>query len=84
MIDNEKFEWFQTQLIAAAKNRAGSWANLARALPISPSHLSLIKNAKSKAGPDILCRLLEYLELLPQLENMLNEAINADCSNKSV
>lgn len=75
LVSNERFERFQTKLLGLCLARAGTWANLARSFPMSESHLYLMRAGKSKPGPEILCRMLEFTEILEPLEAFVDDKI---------
>ena len=75
-IMEQDFELLQMKLLQAARVQAGGrWSDLCRELPISSSHMSLIRNGKSRVGSDILCRLLEYVGIMPTVEAMIDDKL---------
>ena len=80
-IMTQEYELLQMKLLQLARSKAGGrWTDLCRALPLSSSHMSLIKNGKSRIGGDVLCRLLEYVDILAHIETIIdNKLMGREC-----
>lgn len=78
----QEYELLQAKIIQLAKLKAGGkWSRLCMQLPISSSHMSLIKSGKSKIGADIFCRMLEYAEILQEIESIIDAKLSGrECS----
>jgi hypothetical protein len=72
MIPKDRFEFFQTRLLAAARVKAGSWNKLAAELPLSPSHLLGLRNGKICLGGESFVRLIHYLDLYDKLSQLVD------------
>jgi hypothetical protein len=76
LVKNERYEMFQAKLLTLCLRRAGTWAALAREFPMSESHLYLLRAGKSKPGPEILCRMMEYGGIFDHFTKHLEKVLN--------
>lgn len=66
---------FQDRLLIAARQKAGSWSCLCREIPVSQSHLSLLKNGHNKMGSALMLRVLDYLGLFDELSFLVDQTL---------
>lgn len=74
------YSFVEAKLLLACVEKAGTWAQLSRELPMSPSHLAAVKKGRSRVGTDLFCRMLEYSGLLKGLEKKIERKLPATAS----
>jgi hypothetical protein len=77
MIPKDRFEFFQTKLLAAARLKAGSWNKLSDELPLAPSHLLGLRNGTICLGGESLVRLLHYLDLYDAINKLVEAPVES-------
>lgn len=73
--EHEDFSDIIQKIIAISATKSCGWSQLCRDVPISSNHLLRIRTGKARMGADILLAFLDYIGMLEEFENMIDDEL---------
>lgn len=73
--DRDEWEFLQAKIIALGVRKSGSFKKLSNDIPISQSHLQLLKSGDGLMGGIVLTRFLKHVGVIDTMHEIIDQKL---------